>query len=79
MHVVNTPECLSQAENGQQQLHVAYGICGSEYSPFSLSLWYIYISHHGHMALNKYTYHIAHLYPTALLDTPILYTSIKNQ
>ena len=38
MCVVNTAECLSQAENGQQQLHVAYGICGSEYSPFSLSL-----------------------------------------
>ena len=34
MCVVNTAECLSQAENGQQQLHVAYGICGGEYSPF---------------------------------------------
>ena len=40
MRVVNTDECLSQAENGQQQLHVAYGICGGEYSPFSLSLCY---------------------------------------
>ena len=39
MCVVNTAECLSQAENGRQQLHVAYGICGGEYSPFSLSLW----------------------------------------
>ena len=39
MCVVNTAECLSHAENGQQQLHVAYGICGGEYSPFSLSLW----------------------------------------
>ena len=27
---VNTAECLSQAENGGQQLHVAYGICGGE-------------------------------------------------
>ena len=34
MCVVNTAECLSQAENGRQQLHVAYGICGGEYSPF---------------------------------------------
>ena len=39
MCVVNTAECLFQAENGRQQLHVAYSICGSEYSPFSLSLW----------------------------------------
>ena len=39
MCVVNTAECLSQAQNGRQQLHVAYSICGSEYSPFSLSLW----------------------------------------
>ena len=39
MCVVNTAECLSQAENGQKRLHVAYSICGSEYSPFSLSLW----------------------------------------
>ena len=34
MCVENTAECLSQAENGRQQLHVAYGICGGEYSPF---------------------------------------------
>ena len=47
MCVVNTAECLSQAENGQQQLHVAYGICSSEYSP--LSLWEI----HRQLLLNE--------------------------
>ena len=46
---VNTGECLSQAENGRQQLHVAYGICGGEYSPFSLSLWAEPVCLHGHL------------------------------
>ena len=53
MCVVNTAECLSQAENGQQQLHVAYSICSGEYSPFSLSMDYIERSLPGDKTLSQ--------------------------
>ena len=52
MCVVNTAECLPQAENGWQQLHVAYGICGGEYSPFSLSLCVGHFSS-GNVSINE--------------------------